>query len=321
MFNGSITRHKPAPGRRKNILWLDDNIERFKGQIARLSINGYQVFCCTTVADYLSIISTYFIDVAIIDLKLTGSDSGRDIVNYTNKNHPLTGVLIYSNFIDPGCDFKADTRGNLHLSVDRKELYLQNEQTTRLDAIIEQLIENPKAVEVPKEPKSWIDRATSWRLNAEVAKFSLGRILPILLLVNFAIRYSSEFDPDMSLVSSFLGDKFLIFAFFALLGVVILNRLFCPKDLRKEPRYTKFMPDRLNLYENDSDYAESVNNTLERYGFSFLGHKGFNRLKKYYELENMSHPRIRFFQMLLFLSAIFSVCLSLFLAISKLDVF
>ena len=288
MILTSIIRHHPSPDRRTNVLWIDDNIENFSGQIARLSINGFQVFCVKSISDFISVISNYYIDVAIIDLKLQGADSGRDLVKYVNMQHKSTRVILYSNYIDAACDFKKDKFGNTHLSINNEDIFAPLDEQTRLDHAVSKLAKSEREYDARSLNKSsnWKSSLIGWSRITSYARFGLTRVAPIFVIGHIVLKFSAATGAGLNLVKHFISDWIMLSVVALILLGGALNHLLCPKYIRKSKGYADFMKQRLVMYENDEEFSKDVNNYLESSGMNYKDNKSFNRLKHYFDLSN-----------------------------------
>ena len=292
----SAVRHRPVKNRRENVLWIDDNIDEFPSQIANLAINRYQVFCCTNVGEFLEILKNYLIDVAIVDLKLSGVERGEDLVNHIRKNHKLTKIIIYSNSIPKEDNFKTDKEGNLLLAVDPLEQALLPGEQTRLEQAIEQLLRNQPTNETTNVSEgnsrpTLLD--TSWQNLSKYSRYSIQRIMPALVILNLAITVSVHWDRDLFLIQRLLSNYQIIISIGLFAVVILLVSMRGPKEIRKQPSYATYMATKLVIYENDETFAAEVNGELEKLNYDFVSEKPFTRLSEFYQRSNVTTPLLR----------------------------
>jgi FixJ family two-component response regulator len=292
-----ITRHRPSEHRRPNILWIDDNIQDYHLHVSNLAISGKQVFCCTEAGDFLNLAREYLVDIAIIDLKLSGFERGEQLIEHLSQNHRNTRIIVHSNHVPLEEDFSTDSAGTLFLSADANEQsFLPNEET-KIDRAVNRILETASK-NIPKEPtppREILERVfdRSWQNLTGYGKNALQRILPALALVNVVIAISVNWDRDLVIFRILLSNKAILtsFTLFALVAGLVLA--FGPREIRKIPSRSLFIDTKLVMYENDPEFAKSINNQMEKLGVDFEHLKPFDRLSTFYQFSNVLHPRLR----------------------------
>lgn len=308
---------------RTKILWIDDNIAHFKYNIANLALANYDLLCTDKATEFLNLLDSHPIDIAIVDLNLNDMNSGRDLIKLLKSNFPAVKIIIYSKMITRDQDFKYDSDGSMMLSIDPTEALKLDTKTTKLDEAISTILKNSKETKklrlIPSTNNTKPTWSPKWQLNSRNARFCLTKLMPFFGLVTLGIKFSAKSGSGLSWVRFLLEDKLLIFTGVFFILVIVLNSFFCPSEIRKKTSRESFLSGNLMLYENDRNYAGKVDAVLAKSGIKVLSLKPFNKLSTYYDIENTKHPFMRWLVFLFFCVgislALLSVLSSLIMAI------
>lgn len=280
------------------ILWIDDKIGDYAPYIANLAVHRFQLFPTARVSDFLQILRSEAIDIAIVDLKLAQLERGDELIQLLKAHYPLIQIIVYSAYIND-FDEADETVSNLrYVKKDPRDVPSSPfKETSLLKAVQEAL--GRKASTVPRKRTpvlagAWTDWIfPNWTRLGPIAKFAAARLIPFIAIAYGLVKLSATLGVPIPFLTLIEHNAYYLTSVAVLALCTFFYFIGCPRLLRGSVDFVDFMGKYLSLFENDPAFASAIRESNKRASRPEKELKPYDELASHFELTNKSRWPMR----------------------------